>query len=253
MFHNLLTNLYPYLPMLFVLGLMFAAAKVVSILRQTDDSTMEKQGTSPITIVLMAVLFLALLLLANGMTGGRVMALLGVIVRNPMALPLVGMFAVKRLHSSDNGLQTVIFVGSEEECHSVAKDYAEDVSRRFDTPVQTICGDTYGVSVKNSSPFTITYHVNEITQEEALHFASLAIGDELALTTNYNAYDDHFDYIIIYCQNWNSHNDRQVKYILDKYGLNYTSTYTHITERQKGSFSNTPRLMVQVLVEKAQQ
>ena len=103
---NLITSLYPYLPMIFVVGLMLAAAKVVSILRQTDDSAGEPQGTNPIMIVIMAVFFLALLLLANSMTGGRVAALLGVIIRNPLALPMVGMFAVKRMHSSDKGIYT---------------------------------------------------------------------------------------------------------------------------------------------------
>lgn len=84
---NLITSLYPYLPLLFVVALIVAAAKVVSILRQTDDATGEPQGTHPAMIIAMAVLFLGLLLLANSMTGGRVMALLGVIIRSPMTLP----------------------------------------------------------------------------------------------------------------------------------------------------------------------
>lgn len=218
--NNLITSLYPYLPMLFVVGLMLAAAKVVSILRRTDDSTMERQGTSPIMIILMAVLFLGLLLLANSMTDGRIMALLGVVTRSPMALPLVGMFAVKRFHSRD-GNPTVIY---ESEKYSCTYDHIMEHAMEKD-------GERY-----------------------ALPLSLQELADDFSKKFNEKFYckqsqDTDLLYLYTYTNRWSDADREYCVNYAKKYGREIGSANIKASNRQTGDdVEYTPCLMVQMFV-----
>lgn len=251
--NNLITSLYPYLPMIFVVGLMLAAAKVVSILRQTDDSTGEPQGTSPAMIIIMAVLFLALLLLANSMTGGRVMALLGVIIRNPLALPMIGMFAVKRFHSRD-GKSTVIY---ESDRYSCAYDYMmSHATDLFGNRPTAIDRYEYLVSVTgNEIPnYSISYWIEKDGERYALPLSLQELADDLSEEFNEKFYckrAQHTDllYLYTYIDKWSDADKECCVDYAKKYGREIGSTNICASERQTwDNVEYTPCLMVQMFV-----